>query len=121
MDRVNDIISEVDKNIKLFKLQMKRYKKHKKLLDKLKTNEILLSSLKMKSLISEEKPVLDSLKAKNSDQDNLVKEIDNWGANFEKLKNGKLDQRFFGAPTYRRPCYSGDYTGLSILKTLLKK
>ena len=26
----------------------------------------------------------------------LVKEIDNWGANFAKLDNGKLDQRFLG-------------------------
>ena len=51
----------------------------------------------------------------------LVKEIDKWGANLAKLKNGKLDQRFFGAHKYRRTCYSGDYTGLSILKTLLKK
>ena len=51
----------------------------------------------------------------------LVKEIDIWGANFAKLKNGNLDQRFFGAHTYRRTCYSGDFTGLSILKTLLKK
>ena len=51
----------------------------------------------------------------------LVKEIDNWGANFAKLDNGKLDQRFFGAHTYRRTCYSGDFTGYSILKTLLKK
>jgi len=51
----------------------------------------------------------------------LVKEIDKWGANFAKLKNGELDQRFFGAHKYRRTCYSGDFTGLSILKTLLKK
>jgi len=51
----------------------------------------------------------------------LVKEIDNWGANLAKLKNGQLDQRFFGAHKYRRTCYSGDFTGLSILKTLLKK
>ena len=51
----------------------------------------------------------------------LVKEIDKWGANFAKLKSGKLDQRFFGAHKYRRTCYSGDYTGLSILKALLKK
>ncbi len=51
----------------------------------------------------------------------LVKEIDRWGANFEKLENGKLDQRYFGAHKYRRTCYSGDFTGLSILKTLLKK
>tara|TARA_B100000700_G_scaffold331714_1_gene467446 strand:+ start:7072 stop:8838 length:1767 start_codon:yes stop_codon:yes gene_type:complete len=51
----------------------------------------------------------------------LVKEIDEWGANFAKLQNGTLDQRFFGAHTFRRTCYSGDYTGLSILKTLIKK
>ena len=51
----------------------------------------------------------------------LVKEIDKWGADFAKLKNGQLDQRFFGAHKYRRTCYSGDFTGLSILKTLLKK
>ena len=51
----------------------------------------------------------------------LVKEIDKWGANFAKLNNGKLDQRYFGAHKFRRTCYSGDFTGLSILKTLLKK
>ena len=51
----------------------------------------------------------------------LVKEIDKWGANFAKLNNGELDQRFFGAHKYRRTCYSGDFTGLSILTTLLKK
>ncbi len=51
----------------------------------------------------------------------LVEEIDRWGANLERLDNGKLDQRFFGAHKYRRTCYSGDFTGLSILKTLLKQ
>jgi succinate dehydrogenase / fumarate reductase flavoprotein subunit len=51
----------------------------------------------------------------------LVKEINDWGANFAKLENGKLDQRFFGAHTYRRTCYSGDYTGRSILFALIKK
>jgi succinate dehydrogenase / fumarate reductase flavoprotein subunit len=51
----------------------------------------------------------------------LVKEIDEWGADFQKLDNGKLDQRYFGAHTYRRTCYSGDYTGRSILSSLIKK
>ena len=51
----------------------------------------------------------------------LVEEIDNWGANFAKLDNGKIDQRYFGAHKYRRTCYSGDFTGYSILNTLLKK
>ena len=51
----------------------------------------------------------------------LVSEIDEWGANFAKLSDGKLDQRFFGAHTYRRTCYSGAYTGRSILNALIKK
>ena len=37
------------------------------------------------------------------------------------MPNGKIDQRFFGAHTYRRTCYSGDYTGRSILFALLNK
>ena len=52
---------------------------------------------------------------------NAVEEVDSWGANLQKLNNGKFDQRFFGAHTYRRTCYSGDYTGLSILNALLNK
>jgi len=51
----------------------------------------------------------------------LVTEIDSWGANFAKLDNGNIDQRFFGAHTYRRTCYSGDYTGRSILFALINK
>ncbi len=43
------------------------------------------------------------------------------GADLQKLSNGKFDQRFFGAHTYRRTCYSGDYTGQSIIKALLRK
>jgi len=50
-----------------------------------------------------------------------IYKIDSWGANFKKLSNGKFDQRYFGAHTYRRTCYSGDYTGRSILFALLDK
>ena len=64
-------------------------------------------------------PRMVELMAKESPE--LVLEIDKWGANFAKLKNGKIDQRFFGAHTYRRTCYSGDYTGRSILRTLINK
>ena len=63
----------------------------------------------------------DKIKILAKESPELVKEIDSWGANFEKLDNGKLDQRFFGAHTYRRTCYSGDYTGKSILGTLQRK
>ena len=64
-------------------------------------------------------PRLIEIMAKNSLE--AVSEIDKWGANLEKLNNGKLNQRFFGAHSFRRTCFSGDYTGYSILQALLKK
>ena len=64
-------------------------------------------------------PEVIEIMAKESTE--LVEEIDKWGANFAKLENGKLDQRFFGAHRFRRTCYSGDYTGHSILMALLRK
>lgn len=51
----------------------------------------------------------------------LVSEIDKWGANLQKLSDRNFDQRFFGAHTYRRTCYSGDFTGRSIIRALLNK
>ena len=50
-----------------------------------------------------------------------VNELVDWGASFALNNEGKLDQRFFGAHTYRRTCYAGDYTGRVILTTLLDK
>ena len=55
------------------------------------------------------------------DAPNRIKELDEWGMPFAKTEDGKLDQRYFGAHTYRRTCYAGDYTGRAILNTLLKK
>lgn len=64
-------------------------------------------------------PDIIEIMAKESPQ--CVAEIDRWGANFVKTTNGLIDQRFFGAHSYRRTCYAGDYTGQAILKTLVDK
>jgi succinate dehydrogenase / fumarate reductase flavoprotein subunit len=50
-----------------------------------------------------------------------VLQLADWGAIFARLPDGRLDQRFFGAHTYRRTCYAGDYTGREILHTLDRK
>ncbi len=50
-----------------------------------------------------------------------VDELVEWGAPFARTPDGKLDQRYFGAHTYRRTCYAGDYTGRAILNTLTDK
>src|SRR5437660_10578593 len=47
-----------------------------------------------------------------------VRELAAWGCKFATLDDGRLDQRFFGAHTYRRTCYAGDYSGRAILYTL---
>lgn len=50
-----------------------------------------------------------------------VTELAEWGVDFARLPDGRLDQRFFGAHTYRRTCYAGDYTGRAILYALADK
>ncbi|HEV2124028.1 MAG TPA: FAD-binding protein, partial [Chloroflexota bacterium] len=50
-----------------------------------------------------------------------VLELAEWGCDFARTPDGKLDQRFFGAHAYRRTCYVGDYTGRAVLYTLADK
>jgi succinate dehydrogenase / fumarate reductase, flavoprotein subunit len=50
-----------------------------------------------------------------------IAELAAWGCRFARTEDGRLDQRFFGAHTFRRTCYAGDFTGRAILSTLAKK
>jgi len=50
-----------------------------------------------------------------------IHELLEWGCPFALLEDGRVDQRFFGAHTYRRTCYAGDYTGRAMLHTLAAK
>lgn len=50
-----------------------------------------------------------------------ILELADWGCPFARTPDGRLDQRFFGAHTYRRTCYAGDYTGRALLATLLQQ
>ena len=50
-----------------------------------------------------------------------IHELREWGCPFALLEDGRVDQRFFGAHTYRRTCYAGDYTGRAMLYTLAAK
>jgi succinate dehydrogenase / fumarate reductase flavoprotein subunit len=50
-----------------------------------------------------------------------VLELAEWGCEFARTPEGKLDQRFFGAHRWRRTCYAGDYTGRAILRTVARK
>jgi succinate dehydrogenase / fumarate reductase flavoprotein subunit len=50
-----------------------------------------------------------------------VLELAGWGCAFARLPDGRLDQRYFGAHTYRRTCYAGDRTGREIIHTLAER
>ena len=47
-----------------------------------------------------------------------IHELADWGCPFARTMDGDIDQRFFGAHTYRRTCYAGDWTGRAIVQTL---
>ena len=47
-----------------------------------------------------------------------VEELAEWGCPFDRTPEGRIDQRFFGAHTFRRTCYIGDLTGRAVLRTI---
>lgn len=50
-----------------------------------------------------------------------IEELADWGMAFAREPDGRVSQRFFGAHKYRRTCFAGDYTGLEIQRTLLRR
>ena len=50
-----------------------------------------------------------------------VRELEQWGAVFDRTKDGKMLQRSFGGHTYRRLVHVGDRTGHEIIRTLQEK
>jgi len=47
-----------------------------------------------------------------------VRELEQWGALFDRTENGEILQRAFGGHTFRRLCHVGDRTGLEMIRTL---
>jgi succinate dehydrogenase / fumarate reductase flavoprotein subunit len=47
-----------------------------------------------------------------------VKELEKWGAVFDRTKEGKISQRNFGGHRYPRLAHVGDRTGLEMIRTL---
>jgi succinate dehydrogenase / fumarate reductase flavoprotein subunit len=51
----------------------------------------------------------------------MIEELERWGVPFAREADGRLSQRFFGAHRYRRTCFVGDYTGLEIIRALVRE
>ena len=50
-----------------------------------------------------------------------IRDLERWGMDFAREDDGRISQRFFGAHTFRRTAFAGDYTGLEIQRTLVRK
>ncbi|QFU82940.1 L-aspartate oxidase [Natronorubrum aibiense] len=50
-----------------------------------------------------------------------IRELDEWGLSFARTDDGAINQRYFGAQSYRRTCFVGDRTGEAMLETLIDR
>jgi len=50
-----------------------------------------------------------------------IRELEQWGAVFDRTPSGLINQRNFGGHTYPRLAHVGDSTGLEIIRTLQEK
>jgi succinate dehydrogenase / fumarate reductase flavoprotein subunit len=48
-----------------------------------------------------------------------IADLVRFGMDFAREDDGRISQRFFGAHTYRRTAFAGDYTGLAIQRALV--
>jgi succinate dehydrogenase / fumarate reductase flavoprotein subunit len=50
-----------------------------------------------------------------------ISDLERWGMAFAREQDGRISQRFFGAHTFRRTAFAGDYTGLELQRTLIRR
>jgi succinate dehydrogenase / fumarate reductase flavoprotein subunit len=50
-----------------------------------------------------------------------IDDLERYGMPFAREADGRISQRFFGAHTWRRTAFAGDYTGLEIQRTLVNR
>ncbi|WP_454858333.1 FAD-dependent oxidoreductase [Promicromonospora soli] len=50
-----------------------------------------------------------------------IADLERYGMAFAREEDGRISQRFFGAHTYRRTAFAGDYTGLEIQRSLVDR
>nr|WP_264555071.1 FAD-dependent oxidoreductase [Halocatena marina] len=50
-----------------------------------------------------------------------LRELAEWGMPFDRTNGGRIDQRYFGAQSFRRTAFVGDRTGKALLDTLIER
>ncbi|WP_318570887.1 L-aspartate oxidase [Salinigranum marinum] len=51
----------------------------------------------------------------------VLRELDDWGMPYSRTDDGEIDQRYFGAQSFRRTAFAGDHTGESLMETLIRR
>ena len=63
-------------------------------------------------------PVSRPAKIHAQESSERVRELERWGALFDRTDDGRILQRAFGGHTFKRLCHVGDRTGLEMIRTL---
>ncbi|QZA88433.1 FAD-dependent oxidoreductase [Salinarchaeum sp. IM2453] len=63
----------------------------------------------------------DKVEAVAKQMPDRLRELDEWGMEFSRTEDGNIDQRYFGAQSFRRTAFAGDHTGESMLNTLVER
>jgi len=71
LDRVKDILFEVEKGVKGLKLQLKRFERHKKLSEKLESSHILLAQIEIQLIDNKMKPLSTNLNESQGKQKSM--------------------------------------------------
>src|ERR1700759_1688027 len=50
-----------------------------------------------------------------------IRDLERYGMAFARERDGRISQRFFGAHTFRRTAFAGDYTGLELQRPLIRR
>src|SRR3954453_17809175 len=50
-----------------------------------------------------------------------IEDLERYGMAFAREEDGRISQRFFGAHKFRRAAFAGDYPGLEIQRTLIRR
>src|SRR5690606_1496467 len=50
-----------------------------------------------------------------------IADLERYGMPFAREADGRISLRFFGAHTFRRTAFAGDYTGLEMQRTLVNR
>ena len=94
MERIKDILNEVETKLKNLRLQLKKFDKHKKMTQELESKQILLAKLKIDEIEVKRHPLEQNLKLNQGNQKSLSNQltldeslIKNKESDFSKVKN----------------------------------